>query len=182
VKRALWTLGELMRATGWPLIGGAVLVVAAIAAHVALVKPVEDRAAQSRLADRSSRAQMKAIATPAVREPAEQSEQLAQFYDYFKQDAALTDVLAILNMIASAQGLTMTRGEYRLLPDQTLKLASYQITLPLAGSYPRVRAFVSLALARVPHLALEQVAYQRRKGPGAEVEAQVQFTYYFAER
>jgi hypothetical protein len=49
---------------------------------------------------------------------------------------------------------------------------------PLRGTYPQVRRFVAAALARVPHLALDTIQFERSKVGEAVVNAKVTFVLY----
>lgn len=104
--------------------------------------------------------------------------QLAGFYGYFAKDERLSDRLARLHEVARSLGLEMRRAEYRLISQPDRRLDRYQMVLPLTGSYPVIRRFVTTVLREMPTVSLEQVQFQRKDIADAAVEAQVSFTFH----
>ena len=104
-------------------------------------------------------------------------DQLEVFYRFFQRSENLDEWLARLYGVASATGVELRAADYRL--DTTRpRIARYQITFPIAGTYSELRSFIDKALAELPVLALDQVTF-RRKGPNeARVEAEISFTLY----
>jgi hypothetical protein len=82
---------------------------------------------------------------------------------------------------AKATGLIVKRVEYRMLEERRSGLQQYQIMMPVAASYPNIRQFVSLALAKVPAMSLDHIGFQRKKIGEATVEAELRFTLFLAE-
>src|SRR5690606_26120732 len=81
--------------------------------------------------------------------------QLSTFYSFFPSTSELPDLLSRMQRAARDNGLTLERGEYRLIRDAGFALSRYQITYPLRGSYAQVRGFVKDVLDAVPAAALE---------------------------
>lgn len=88
-------------------------------------------------------------------------------------------VSALLGL-AVQHGLVSPRSEYRLQPEVRLGLAAYRVDLPVAGSYPALRAFIEDALRADPALALEQLRLRRARAASGEVEAELQFRLWMA--
>jgi Tfp pilus assembly protein PilO len=105
-------------------------------------------------------------------------ERLAAFYGSFPKIDGVPDWLQKLYRTASAQGLTLEEGDYRLVTEKDSRLARYVISLPVQGSYPQVRKFVGAALQEMPFLALETVTFGKQKIGEAQVDAKIKFTLY----
>jgi hypothetical protein len=85
--------------------------------------------------------------------------------------------LADLQNLAIERGLSQESGQYKL--EQDADLVRYRLNLPLTGTYPAVRMFLSQALARYPNLALDNVRISREEIGMSEVDAAIQLSLYF---
>lgn len=148
--------------------------------YFSTLKPVEEefdalRAAAERLTlrDRAS--------TAAGKRPLGPAEQLAAFYQAFPAKQEATDGLERLFLAARAQNLTLEQGEYRLVRDRESGLLQYELTLPIKGPYPQIKAFIAQALADLPHASLDGIAFQRQKAGMLGVEARVRMTLHMRE-
>ena len=103
--------------------------------------------------------------------------QLDAFYSRLKQHDDVPEVVRALHRSARAAGLRFVRGDYRPQRDASGKLLRYQVTLPVRGSYPKVRRFLAQAMRDEPALALDGVAFQTDKSGGG-LETRVQFTLF----
>ncbi len=72
----------------------------------------------------------------------------------------------------------LDRGEYRLTEVKDAHLRRYQLSLPVAGGYPEIRAFVAQALNADPALALTAIQLRRERIESPDLEALVNFTLY----
>ena len=106
------------------------------------------------------------------------AEQLATFYAFFPSPQSSPDWLGKINAAARAKGLVLRSGEYKLERSADLKLARYQITLPVAGSYAQIRGFVGQVLADVPAAALEEITLRRESVSSPTLEARIRLTLY----
>jgi hypothetical protein len=79
---------------------------------------------------------------------------------------------------ASRAGLELAQGEYRLTEVKDAHVRRYQVSLPVAGGYPEIRAFVARALNADPALALTAIQLRRERIESADLEAQLNFTLY----
>jgi Tfp pilus assembly protein PilO len=105
-------------------------------------------------------------------------ERLASFYGSFPKIEGVPDWLQKLYQAASAEGLTLEEGDYRLVTEKESRLARYVISVPVKGSYLQVRKFVGVALRDMPFLALETVSFGKQKIGEAQVDAKINFTLY----
>lgn len=106
------------------------------------------------------------------------AEQLAAFYAFFPAPQSSPDWLGRINAAAKAKGLVLRSGEYKLERSADRKLARYQITLPVAGSYAQIRGFVAQVLADVPAAALEEITLRRESVSSPTLEARIRLTLY----
>lgn len=94
--------------------------------------------------------------------------------------ASLEDNLQALHDAGRAAGLELKRLEYRMAEEKRWRLKQYQIIAPINSSYPRVRDFVGIALAKVPSLALDHISFQKQKVGDATVAAELRFTLFIS--
>jgi Tfp pilus assembly protein PilO len=106
------------------------------------------------------------------------AEQLATFYAFFPPPQSSPDWLGKIHAAAKAKGLVLQSGEYKLERSPESRLARYQITLPVTGSYAQLRGFVGQVLADVPAAALEEITLRRESVSSPRLEARIRLTLY----
>jgi hypothetical protein len=179
MSAALEPLRARVDALGWPGVAGIALVVFAAAMWVSAVQPaIAERDLLQMEADKLER-RSRGAATAGERPPTA-PEQLATFYAFFPGAASTPDWLAKVNAAAKANGLTLAAGEYKVSKAGTPRLARYQITLPVQGTYPQIRGFVGAVLADVPAAVVEEVSLKRESVENAKLDARVRITLYLA--
>ena len=110
-----------------------------------------------------------------------QRQRLDRFYRHLVHDNRLTDRLARVHTGAAKLGLELKRADYRLDSQPARRLDRYQMTVPIQGSYPAIRAFVSAVLREVPTVSLEQIQFERPDVADGRVDAQVSFIFHLAK-
>ena len=103
---------------------------------------------------------------------------LASFYAFFRTGHTAADHLAKLHALALHAGVEPRIADYRLSDARGVRLVEYSLTMPVAGSYGQIRAFLERALAEIPVLALDHVSMRRVRVADARLEAEVRFTVY----
>lgn len=154
---------------------------AASAAFLAFaVKPLEERALRldRQLEGVARRAAPEGITRVGASTPAAR---IASFYRFFEREENTVEWLAKLYGIAGGAGLELRTAEYRLA-DTRQRIERYQITLPVAGSYAQIRAFLEGALAEIPVLSLDQVSFRRKSAAEPRVEAEVVLTLHLLRK
>jgi len=157
---------------GWAGAVGFALIVGSLVYDAAVVRPREaaleaqlSRNERARLAAEASRAEATAAAETGVAgQPT-----LAP---------AAAAALRRLFDAASRAGLELAQGEYRLTAVKDAQLRRYQVSLPVTGGYPEIRAFVARALNADPALALTAIQLRREGIESTDLEAQLNFTLY----
>ncbi len=142
---------------------------------LSILKPLEER--KARMA-RQLQAEPRESAWKRVN-VSRTADQFDAFYRFFRRTEHLDEWLAKLYGAASAAGVELKTGDYRL-DASPQHIARYQITLPVTGTYGELRAFIQAALAEMPVLSLDQLSFHR-KGPNeARIEAELSFSLYVA--
>jgi len=171
-------LDTLLAQLGWPGKLAIVLLALGATAMNAGLRPLE--AQNLRLDDALERATRQS-GTASTSPSASPSAKLAVFYQFFQREQTETDWLAKLYGIAQTVGVEVRTADYQLIKG-TGKLDRYEIALPLAGDYAKVRAFLENALLEIPVLSLDQVSFRRKRVNDVAVEADVRLTLYLTRR
>ncbi|WP_219824778.1 GspMb/PilO family protein, partial [Pseudomonas urethralis] len=82
--------------------------------------------------------------------------------------------------LASAEHISLARGEYALGVDPKTQLSRYQIILPVRGSYPQIRGFLRGLIGQLPTLVLEDLELQRKTIGDTELTGRVRLTLYLS--
>lgn len=125
----------------------------------------------------------KTLSTPAT--PVPQSpgkERLEQFY------AALGDAqhpelpLKTLFAEAAQAGLNLSRAEYKWGDEPAGRYRTYQVVLPVKGSYTSIRQFCEKILQVFPYASLDDLGFKREAIGNLTVETKVRFTFYLSNQ
>lgn len=168
MRRLLNTLRDRLGLPGMLSLG---LFATGLLLHFIVLRPMQHRLDQldTQLAGMEQRS--------ADKVPADPSAQLEAFYGFFDTREDRTAWLARLDAIARASGVDLSAGQYTLRDDGT-PLTHYEVTLPLSGSYPQIRAFLDKSLREIPVLSLDQVNFQRRNADELQVRADVRLSLH----
>lgn len=148
--------------------------------YVFVLLPAATRSEDLARASDALRARLEALAQGKVASVEAAADPLTHFYAIFPRIDVAVSSLGKIQRHARAYGLELERGDYRLIDDKTGRLVAYQADLPIKGSYVQVRQFLAATLADLPFVALEEVAFERRRISDAAVEAKVRLTLYVA--
>jgi hypothetical protein len=122
-------------------------------------------------------------ATPAAAvksAPAVANENLALFEDVLGEQRYAEQQVKTLFGLAAKTGLTLSQGEYKDSYDQNARLYTYQVSLPVKGSYRAIWQFGLLALRAMPFASLDEISFKREAIGQANVEARLRLTLYLA--
>ena len=112
------------------------------------------------------------------------AQEMAAFNQLLPRADSLQQALRLLDEAALKQRLVLNRGDYKFTQikqaqtSNALNLSSYEVVLPVAGSYTQIRQFIANALQQQPALALSQVKIKRDNTMSANVEASLVFVLY----
>ena len=82
---------------------------------------------------------------------------------------------------ATQQGLELSGADYRMEREKEIKLARYEMVLPVRGQYAQVRGFVAEALRAVPAMSLADVAVKREGVASDLLDVNLKFNLYLSE-
>ena len=103
---------------------------------------------------------------------------LAQFYAVLGASRHTEQQLRTLFTLAAKAGLTLNQGEYKFGYDKASRIATYEVVLPVKGSYASIWQFVLQALRALPFAALDEISFRRDTIADAEPAAQLRLTLY----
>lgn len=161
----------------WRGIAGVALIVVAAAIVLTTLLPAQHRAQSVRAEVAELRTRLKSSGeSPNVAPP--RATQLENYYAFFPTVESLPDWVGRVHTAAARNDLALESGDYLLERRKDARLAQYQITLPVHGSYAQIRGFVAEVLEKVPAAALEDVVVKRENIGVPTLEARVRFVLY----
>jgi hypothetical protein len=176
VRALLWSVRRQISALGWPGVLGLTLVAFSGVFLASALLPMEARVQEAKDDVEALRSRLQAA--PSAAGSSVSGDRLSNFYAFFPALSSAPDWLQRVFGLAEAQGLRLETGEYKLTREKDLKLARYELNLPLRGGYPQIRAFVSQVLADVPASSLDEIS-MKREDPGlSTVEARIKLSLY----
>jgi Tfp pilus assembly protein PilO len=179
MAKLFWYAQAGLKRLGWLGVAGLGLLAFCLAFYVSALLPAQARLSELQAQADSLRVrQSHASQTQEVRPEA----QLAAFYGLFPNAAATPDLLEKLFNAAQESGVALDQGEYRLVSGKDERIARYQVTLPVQGSYPQIRKFIGHVLAELPAASLDGVSFQRQKVGDTVVESQIKMTLYLGSK
>ena len=103
---------------------------------------------------------------------------LAAFYDALGEKRFAEQQVKALFGLAAKAGLTLSQGDYKSETDISGKFSTYQVTLPVKGSYGAIWQFALSVLASMPFAALDEIAFRRETIGEPVLEARLRLTFY----
>ena len=137
------------------------------------------------LKDRAVMLQAQAMSKKAVGDGVDDSgrklsgdQALQVFYDFFPRIDSSPFWIRELTQLAKKHGVELSSSEYRLVSDNEIRLARYEMVLPVKGKYPQIRAFIAAALEAVPAMAITAIAIKRENTTADKLEARLEINLY----
>jgi hypothetical protein len=166
-------LRRALRRLGAPGVAGIGVLAACAAMVVSAQQPLEARIAAGRAALESRDARPGGGGAPLTPEAG-----LEAFYRFFATGVGAEQQLERLFALARRHQLQLLQGSYRYNQSPGEKLARYEVTLPVKGSYAQIRRFLAAALNDIPVAALDRIAFERKRAADSQVEAAIRFTLF----
>ena len=180
---AAWLRLRLALAAAGPVVFGALaLCVLALAALAWLVQARELVDTTRVEARRVAALPPPAPAVAALPPPATDDYHLALFEAALGERRHAEQGVKTLFKLAGQAGLTLRQGEYKAAYDRNARLHTYQVTLPVKGSYGAIWQFALGALRAIPFAALDEISFKRDAIGEANVEVRLRLTFYLTER
>jgi hypothetical protein len=117
-----------------------------------------------------------------VAAPASPNENLALFYDTLGERRYAEQQVKTLFALAAKSGLVLSQGEYKSAVDQNGRFHTYQVNLPVKGSYGAIWQFAMQALRAIPFASLDEISFRRDTIGAPAVEARLRLTLYLADQ
>jgi hypothetical protein len=174
---SLWLRLRLALALVNPVVVGAALLVVGAAAALAWL------AQQGQVLQREQELVLRMAALPAARfmPHADAGDNLAAFYGALGERRYAEQQVDTLFSLAAKTGLVLRQGEYKPGYDRNARLHTYQVILPVRGSYRAIWQFALLALRAIPFASLDDISFRRDAVGDASVEARLRLTLYLAD-
>jgi hypothetical protein len=177
VPRLLLRLRLALSSLGPVAAGASVL---CLAGALALAWLLPERALQRQ---RSAVALSLAAMPPAaaVVAPPGPNANLALFYGSLGEHRYAEQQVKTLFALAAKTGLVLSQGEYKSGFEPNGRFHTYQVNLPVKGSYAAIWQFAMLALRAIPFASLDEISFRRDTIGEPAVEARLRLTLYLAD-
>lgn len=121
------------------------------------------------------------VGVVAVAPAATANDNLARFYATLGPQRHAEQQVKQLFDLAAKHGLVLAQGEYKSSYDKASRVAAYQVTLPLKGSYAAVWQFALQALRAMPFASLDELSFRREQIADTQIEARLRLTFYLSD-
>jgi len=119
-------------------------------------------------------------AAPAVTD-APPPDRLEAFYAALGPRRYAEQQVKTLFALAARNGLSLSQGEYKTGYDRNARVYTYQVNLPVKGSYGAIWQFALGALRAIPFASLDDIGFRRDTIGDPSVEARLRFTLYLKD-
>lgn len=109
------------------------------------------------------------------------ADNLVAFYGALGEQRYAERQVKTLFGLAAKAGLVLRQGEYKSAYDRNAGLHTYQVNLPVKGSYAAIWQFAMAALRAVPFASLDDISFRRDAIGDADVEARLRLTFYLRD-
>ena len=113
--------------------------------------------------------------------PVTANDNLKLFYASLGEKRYAEQQVKTLFGLAAKAGLSLNQGEYKASVDANGKFTTYQVTLPVKGSYRNIWQFALLSLSSIPFASLDDISFKRETIGEAQVEARLRLTIYLGD-
>ena len=171
---------RLALAAAGPVLCAAIVLMPAAAATLVWLLPQDELQAE-----RHRVAMRVASMPPSVTlkaPPVTANDNLNLFYGTLGEKRYAEQQVRTLFALADKAGLSLTQGEYKGAFDRNARVHTYQVTLPVKGSYDKVLRFCMMALAGIPFASLDEISFKRETIGDPAVEARLRLTLYLADQ
>jgi hypothetical protein len=178
--KAAWLRLRIALMNASPVAIGALLLCTCAAAAIAWLLPARALVEQERVLAR--RVAVLPEAPLQVAAPATDDYHLSLFHGALGERRHTEQQVRTLFALAGKSGLVLRQGEYKAAYDRNARLHTYQVSLPVKGSYGAIWQFALGALRAIPFASLDEISFRRDAIGEAQVEARLRLTLYLGER
>jgi hypothetical protein len=123
-----------------------------------------------------------AAAPPSVMQKSSAEIGAESFYKVLGGKSLLEQQIKVLFDLAKDAGLSLHQADYRPGFDKNGNFHTYQIQLPVTGSYSAVRQFCESTLLALPYASLDEMSFKREAVASGKLEAKLRFTLYLTDQ
>lgn len=110
--------------------------------------------------------------------PAAANGNLAQFQAVLGERRYVEQQLGTLFALAAKNGIVLSTGEYKAAVERNGGFATYQVNLPVKGSYSAIWQFAMASLGAIEFASLDDISFKRDSIGAPVVDARVRLTLY----
>ncbi len=147
----------------------------------AMERAQEARAALAKQKALVTTARSPAAEPEAAPAPVQAPDNLAAFYGALGARGRAEQQVKTLFGLATKSGLVLRQGEYKPGYDRNAKVYTYQVNLPVKGSYAAIWQFAMAALRTIPFASLDEITFHRDAIGDATVDARLKLTLYLRD-
>jgi type VI protein secretion system component VasK len=145
-----------------------------------------ERAQAARDAQARQKAQVATVLAPPaapapVPAPAQVPDNLDAYYGALGARGSAEQQVKTLFGLAAKSGLVLRQGEYKPGYDRNARVYTYQVNLPVKGSYAAIWQFAMAALRTIPFASLDEITFHRDAIGDATVDARLKLTLYLRD-
>jgi hypothetical protein len=175
----LWLRLRLAVSSWSPVaVGASLLCIVGLAALAWLVQARDVLERQQDLARRIAALPVNPV---KAQPPASANENLVLFYTSLGERRYAEQQVKTLFDLAAKTGLALRQGEYKAGYDRNAGVHTYQVNLPVRGSYRAIWQFAMMALRAIPFASLDEISFRRDAIGQADVEARLRLTFYLSD-
>ncbi len=170
-----------------PLLAAAVALILACAAtlawarHTSMQLEAERDALKAAAARKASLPSPVPETAPAALPAASAPDNIDAFYGALGPRRYAEQQVRTLFALAAKNGLTLSQGEYKSGYDRNARVHTYQVNLPVKGSYGAIWQFALAALRAIPFASLDDIGFRRDGIGDPVVEARLRLTLYLKD-
>jgi hypothetical protein len=120
-------------------------------------------------------------ATQPAQSAAQSVDPLEAFYTALGPRRYAEQQVGTLFTLAAKNGLSLSQGEYKTGYDRNAHVTTYQVNLPVKGSYGAIWQFAMGALRAIPFASLDDISFRRDAIGDPAVEARLRLTLYLKD-
>jgi hypothetical protein len=122
-----------------------------------------------------------AVAVAPVMPAAPPQDNLDAFFAALGKRRYAEQQVRTLFALAAKNGLSLSQGEYKTGYDRNARVSTYQVNLPVKGSYGAIWQFALGALRAIPFASLDDISFRRDSIGDPVVEARLRLTLYLKD-
>lgn len=118
--------------------------------------------------------------TASAVQPSTAELRITSFYEALGEKDYAEQQVKTLFAVAAKTGIALNQAEYKFTFHKEGRYYTYQINLPVKGSYDAIRQFCKQVLLAIPFASLDEINFKREAISNPTLEARVRITLYLA--